>query len=430
MEVTLDRTAPCEATVHVTVPWNEFESELQSTLRRRGRNVRMKGFRPGKVPLKVLEKQFGEEARNETVNHFLSQAYRMAVEEHDLSPIGHERISLEKLELEPGNDIETSFSISLKPKIELGDVKGMPVESQLAPVLDEEVDAAIEDLRRQRSRPERLEGDEGLPEDGMALVQMSWLVGEEVVFERDGLRFSPAQPPQGFDPEAFRQALSGAKEGDAPEITITLPPDFEREELRGQEAVCRFVIAEAYRLVPPSDEELCQLLEADSMDRVREIARERIGEAKAERENRRIEAELLERLIDQHADMQLPEKMVESQLAGRKHQLEHELGETGADEETIASEIESQLPELRRTVERGLRAFFIVDAIAQAEGLKVRDEDLVAELQAIARRNQTPFEEVRDYYAENRLFDQMAIELLERKVRAFLREHADVKEPS
>lgn len=414
----------------MTVPWNEFESQLQRALRQRGSRVRMKGFRPGKVPLSVLEKQFGEEARHETVEHFLGEAYRQVVEQHDLSPVGHERIRVDELDIEPGNDLETSFSISLKPQIELGDVKGMTVESQLAPVLDEEVEAAIEDLRRQRSRPERIEGEEGLPEDGMAVVKMSWLVGDEVVFERDGLRFSPAQPPQGFDPEAFREALTGAKEGEAPEVTITLPPDFEREDLRGQEAACRFEIVEAYRLVPPTDEEICQFLEAESMDKVREIARERISEAKAEQENRRIEAELLERLIEQHADMDLPEKMVESQFAARKHQLEHELRDAGADDETIAKEIEAQLPELRQTVERGLRAFFVVDAIAKAEGLQVRDEDLVRELQSIAQRNQATFEEVRQYYAENRLFDQMAIELLERKVRAFLREHAQIQEPS
>jgi FKBP-type peptidyl-prolyl cis-trans isomerase (trigger factor) len=115
----------------------------------------------------------------------------------------------------------------------------------------------------------------------------------------------------------------------------------------------------------------------------------------------------------------------------RLAQFEQELEQRQVPEEQREAAREEQRPTARDEAARGLKALLVVETIAEAESIAVAGEDMNAELQAIADRNQAELEEVRKYYGENQgMFQQMAVELLERKVRAFLREQATVKDPA
>lgn len=429
MQVTVEKTGPCEAKVSFTVPHDEFQSEYQKGLKQAGSTVKMKGFRPGKVPVKVLEKSFGADVRRQALEQFFKQAYEKAVTENELKPVGHQRVPLDELELASGKDIEQSFEISLRPEFQLGTYKGLTVESELAPVMDQEIEAAIEDLRRQRATPEKA-GDEGLPEDGVTVCKLEWKVDGETIMAREGLRLSPLQPVPGNDPDAYTKALTGAKEGDVVEVPLTVPEDFDKEDLRGKTGTSCFTIVEAYKLVMPSDEDIYKLLQVDNAEELNKVAKDRLTQAKIAQENGRQETILLEQLIAAHADMDLPGAMLEAQAQGRTHALRQQLEQQGLDKDAIEAEVEKQAESIKKLVEKGLRAFFLVHAVADKEGIKLNQEDLNNELMNIANRNQASVEEVAKYYRENNLFEQMAIELTERKVRKYLREHAKVTEPS
>lgn len=429
MQVTVEKTGPCEAKVSFTVPHDEFQSEYQKGLKQAGSTVKMKGFRPGKVPVKVLEKSFGADVRRQALEQFFKQAYEKAVAENELKPVGHQRVPLDELELASGKDIEQSFEISLRPEFQLGNYKGLTVESELAPVMDQEIEAAIEDLRRQRATPEKA-GDEGLPEDGVTVCKLEWKVDGATIMEREGLRLSPLQPVPGNDPEAYTKALTGAKEGDVVEVPLTVPEDFDKEDLRGKTGTSCFTIVEAYKLVMPSDEDIYKLLQVENAEELNKVAKDRLTQAKIAQENGRQETVLLEQLIEAHKAMDLPGAMLEAQAQGRTQALRQQLEQQGLDKDAIEAEVEKQAESIKKLVEKGLRAFFLVHSIADKEGIKLSQEDLNNELMNIANRNQASVEEVAKYYRENNLFEQMAIELTERKVRKYLREHAKVSEPS
>lgn len=428
MEVSVDRTGPCEARVSFTVPRAEFLEEVQRQIRTAGKNVRMKGFRPGKVPAPVLAKHFGPEARQRTVQHYFDQAFQRAVKEQELDTIGYERIPMDSVEVPDDADFAQSFEVSLRPVVELGEFEGLRIESELEPVMDQEIEAALADLRRRRARPEPA-GDEGLPEEGMTLCKIVWTHDGEVVLERDGLRISPFDPLPGAEQEAFRKAILGAKDGQSVELDIVIPEDFEREELRGQAARCRIEVQEAFRMVPPTDEEIRALFEVDTDEALQKTVRERIAEAKEERERQRVETALLERVLDQHT-LELPRRMIDAQIQARLHNLGQEMKNQGLADDAVAPEVEKHREEVARLSEKSVKAYFLVQSIAQKAGLKVENQDLVDELKLIAERHNTTFDKVRDFYREKGLVEQVAIELLERKVRRHLREKAEIVEPS
>src|SRR5262249_48188881 len=159
----------------------------------------------------------------------------------------------------------------------------LPIESELEPVLDQEVESAIESFKVQQAHPEAA-GDEGLPLFGLAVAKVQWMNGEEIAFEREGLRISPETPSPGTDPEQFKTALVGAKDGDVREVPLVFPEEFEREDLRGKPGVCRITVQQAYKMIPPSDEEVRKFFAATDDASLRANVREKIAEAKRERE--------------------------------------------------------------------------------------------------------------------------------------------------
>lgn len=426
MQVSVEKTGPCEAKVSFTVPRDDFDREYKAALKASGKDVKMKGFRAGKVPVAILEKEFGDQVRQRAVEHFLNKAYTQAVEENEYKPVGHENIALDSIDLEEGKDLEHSFEISLAPKFDIADYKGLEVTNEVEPVVDDEIDEAVNDLTMQRSTPVEA-GDEGIPEDGLALCKVIWTKDGETVLDRDGVRLAPLAAPPGVNADEFKEALIGAKTGDEFDIPMVVPDDYDDEAMRGAEATCTITVTEAYRMTPPEPEEIWKLLETESEEDFRAKARERLEEAKQNQENARQETKLLEALIDKH-DFDMPARMLEQQLEVRKNGMRQQLAQNGVAEDELDAKIAEQDDELNAATEKAVRALFLINVIAENEEIRVENDDMVAEVQAIAQRHQAKVEDVVEHYKKNNLIQQMQIELLERKVRVFLRENAKVVE--
>jgi trigger factor len=427
VEVNVEQPGNSLAKVRFSVPQAEFEKEVQRGLKQMGSQTRMKGFRPGKVPAHVLEKQHGTEVRNEVRQHFIRKAYQEAVEGEGLKPMAHPRVNLDDM-LEETGDFTVEFEISLRPEVVVDGYKGQEIESELEPIMDQEVDNAIDEVKTQQSTPEAA-GDEGIAENGMVLCDVAFVHEDKAHFEREGLRLSPITPPPGIDPEQFKEALVGAKDEDVMEVEMTLPMDLEDEAVRGQQGTCKITVKQAFNMVPPADEKLFEMFEVEDLAALKTSVREKIGEAKEQRETSRLESELLNKVIEA-TEIDLPGPMLDQQTDARLSQLHSQMSEQGVEPDKIHEAVEEQRPTARIEAEKGLKALMIVEAIAEKEELLVNDADLEAEIAQIAERNKATIEEVRKYYVENNMGQQMAIEILERKVRTFLRENAKIKQPS
>ncbi|MFN0241497.1 MAG: trigger factor [Planctomycetota bacterium] len=428
MQVNVEKLGPCQVKVQFTVPSDEFHGAIRRALGEAGRNVRMKGFRPGHVPAKVVEKQFGEQIRREAIEHFARQAFDQAVKENSLKVVGFQRVDVSKLQILEGVDFSHAFEVSLRPEIQLGEYKGIPVESQLEAVMDPEVDSAIENLRREQATPEPA-GDVGVKADGMVVAKVQWLLGEEVVLERADVRVSPETNTPGTDPAAFEQALLGARDGDVRDVPMTFPNEIADERLRGKSGITRIHVAQALHLNAPTEAELQKLIGARDEQDMRRIVREKLEEMKREQEQQRVDNVIVEQLIAAHP-FDVPEMMLNDQTNIRLSQLHQQLVSQGATPEQATQQVESQRAPAKDAAAKGMRTLFLLQTIADKEKLLVTREDMQAEVGAIAERNQAPVEEVTEYYKKNNLFEQMAIEILDRKVKRFLRENAKITEPS
>jgi trigger factor len=428
VEVNVEKSGQSLAKVSFTVTAQEFDKEFQVGLRQAGRQMSIKGFRPGKVPTRIIEKRHGEEVKRQLKQDFLQKAYQQAIEEGELKPISHPRINIDEMQGDEQGDYKVEFDISLRPTVELPDYSNLQILMQKEVIDDDKVEAAIDDIKRSQARPEPV-GEDGLAEDGMLLADISFLFGEESVFEREGLRLSPATAPPGVEPDAFKEALLGARDEDQIDVEMTLPETLDNEEARNQKGTCHIVVKQAFAMAPPSDEELFAMLEAENEQELNQKVRERLEEASVQREQTRQETELLDQLINQ-TELELPAPLLAEQTESRLQQLHDRLSQQGLSHEKIHEAMEEQRGTAAEEAEKGMRALLIVEALGEKENLLVTNEELDAEINSIAERNQSTVDEVRKYYSENNLGQQMAIEILERKVRTFLREGAELIAPA
>jgi trigger factor len=247
----------------------------------------------------------------------------------------------------------------------------------------------------------------------------------EAVAERDGVRLSPKHPPRGVEEAPWKETLSQATTGAEFELPLTFTEDYPKEELRGQTGVATIRVDQVFELERPSDEELFQAFSVEDRAGLEERFTEELKAQKERAEQNRIETELLERVIAAHP-MPLPEPMLEAQIEARRAQAMEQLQSQGVPEAEATAQVDAEAAGTRTAAENSLRALFLVERIGEEEQLAVNQQDLVAELRQIALRNRAEFDEVRKYYEEQGLLQQLSVELLERKVRQLLREQAQL----
>jgi trigger factor len=263
----------------------------------------------------------------------------------------------------------------------------------------------------------------------VAIAKVEWVVEGNSILSRENIRISSQQPIPGCDAAAFAKALLGATDGAICEVPLTIPQEFDKEELRGKSGTCKITVQQAYALKTPNDEDLRKMVGAKDAADMQRILSEKVGEAKQHQEDQRQEAAILDALLGTH-EFELPEMMVEQQAQARLGQYVQQLQQSGAPADVIQKQVETQRGAALEASRKGVRALFLMQAIAEAEKLLVTQDDMRNEIMSIAQRNQAKPQDVADHFQKNNLFDQLAIELLERKVRKFLRENASVTTPS
>lgn len=425
MEATYETVDTCEVVVTVTVPADEFQSELKSNFARVAKTVKMKGFREGKVPASVIEKHHGDQIRSETQQQFVQQGLNQAVTEGELKPVGQPRLSQDDLVVADDGGFTCKVGLSLRPTYELGDYKGLAVEAPAVEVTDDEVTQAIEGLRDGQARPELTE--EGCGESGMALAKVALVSGDDVIMEREGVRLAPDRVPPGVHEDAYKEAIVGAKAGDELEVGMTFPDDFQPEDLRGTEGLCRISVAQVFDMQRPTDEDLWKMLGVEDQAGMDERVREDITRHKDHQRQQQVELNLLETLISSH-DIEIPARLLEDQINNRRATALQQLLQGGVPEAEAEAQIAENESNFETEAVHNTKALFLLEDVAQAEGIQVQNEDVARKFQEIAQRNQTSVEEVQKYYQENNLINQLAMEILEIKVRGFLREHAEITE--
>jgi trigger factor len=368
--------------VEVGVPADDVERRLERAARTLARDMRVPGFRKGKVPPAMVLQRVGREAvLEQALRDSLPEWYERVLLETGITPVGDPKLDVPELPDE-GKDLEFSIEVAIRPKARLGDYRGLEVGRAEPEAPDEAVQAELDRLREGFAslttvdRPAAA-GDlvlldydgtvDGEPFDGSTARDLMVEVGRETLLAE------------------FDQALSGVSAGDEVTVEVEFPADHDDERLAGKRARFAVAVKEVREKDLPDldDEFAAEASEFETLEALREEIASRIRAAL----ERRADAEFREAAVDaaaERAEIELPKEVVHGRAHEMWERLERSLTERGVSPEAYArmqGKDRHELVEgLEPDAERALRREAVLEAIAEAEGIEVSDQDLLGAL--------------------------------------------------
>lgn len=424
MDVTVAESGPCRRTVSIVVPAERVKAHVDKVFQDAAGQVQLKGFRPGKVPRKVLEQKYGEEIRSEAKETLINQSFEDAVRDQHLHPIGRPNVEgIGDGPLDEAAALEFKVLFDVKPEFEVGDVKGVEVPRGESEVSEDDVNNALQQLAAEKRTLNSVDEPVG---DG-DFVKMELVYKNEagdVVLERSGAQLNTNIPIAGTDAETFAARLRGAEKGQDLSLEIEYPESFEKEDVRGTKGTVDMNVSEVLRVTPaPIDDDLAKGYDFENLDEMKEDLTKRLGQEKSRSNEQRTENDLINVLVNENP-FDLPESMVADQLEHSLAEFKKRLEQSGAKDSELEKRVEEARPEAQQDAERRVRVFFLLDAIAKKEKIFVTEGDIEAELRQIAAQHSVAVNEVREHYEKNKLLADLRLSVMERKVRDFLRQHA------
>jgi trigger factor len=380
---TVEKLSPTRVRINVEVPFTEWEGEFDRALKEMAKSVRMPGFRPGKVPVKLLEARIDKEAMlDQVVGEAVPSKYSEAVTTADVRPLGQPEIEITKKVY--GEDLEFTAEVDIRPEIELPDLEGLKITVDPIEVSDEEVDTELQNLR---ARFGTLTGVERAAENGdFVSIDLSATVDGEDVPEAatEGLshEVGSGQLIDGLD-----DAIVGLKEGESRVFTSTLAAG----EHAGEDAQVTVTVKSVKeRELPEPDDEFAQLAsEFDTIDELKSSLIEQVQRVKRVQQAEQIRDKALEVLLEQ-VEVPLPEKIVQAQVDDTLHNAIHGLDHDETKFEEALKEQGSSREEFdadsQNNAEKAVKTQLLMDAIADKLDVQVGQADLTERLVLMSRQ--------------------------------------------
>jgi trigger factor len=418
MEASLSDTGGLSRRLEVAVPATEVASEVAQRLKRLSRTARLKGFRPGKAPLAVITKQFGEQVRAEVVSDLMRSSFAQAVSERQLRPAGGPRI--EPIAVGPGTDLKYAAHFEVLPEVRIKPPESISVERPSAAVTDADIDAMIENMRAQR--PVFTPVDRAARESDRVVIDYQTRLEGKPFEGSDAQDVSIVLGTRQAMPE-LEEGLKEARAGEQRTVTAQFPPGHPNKLLAGRSAELHLSIKRVEeQSLPAVDEEFFRAygVEQGGLEQMRAEVRASMEQELAGVIRDRMRGQVLDALYRDNP-LDLPRTLVDEQVQQLQIEAARRMGAREA----------SQIPPREPFEEPGRRRValgLLLSQLVQTQGLKVDRERVRARLEQLVADYPNPDEARRAYQQSPDAMRQIESAVLEDQVVDWVLTHARVTE--
>jgi len=431
--VTVEDAGPCRKKLSIEIPGDQIGEKIGAAIAELEGSVTLPGFRPGKVPRRLIEKRFGPSIREETKKRAVAEAYQTAVEEHKLRIVGDPEggEELANAEVEPGKPLSFSIHVEVAPEFEAPEVEGIEVRKPAFEVTEEMVDEQIE--RACLNEGELEEQDKAGPGDycvGHGVLKI--VESGEVIHDIEG---AVIQIPKdgakgmilGVAADDFAHQVGAPGKGDAVTVRTTGPEQHEVEAVRGQALEATFEVSEVQRVIPATLEQLLSKFNLTNEEALRKGVRRQL-ESRVEAQQRATMRQQVAAKLLEAVDFELPERLTAGQAARNLQRRRMDLMYQGVEPDAI----EEHLTEMREAsgemARRELKLFFILDALARKFDVRVTEQDVAGAITQMALSRGVEPSQLRQDLVRSGQIQAIAQQVREHKTLDRVLEKAKVEE--
>ncbi len=430
MESQLEKISAVECRVRVTIPWNQLEGRFHGKFKELKGRVRLPGFRPGKVPMPMLERLYGSSVRQELARDLVQETFETAVGQHDTTPLT--KPVMESGNIERDSDFTYTARFEVAPSIEPTDYTGLEVRRRPCVTDDEKVQAMLEkkqaELTEVQPIPEDSKRTKTQDGDIWTVDIVGKLGSQDINVKETRVELGSANEIiPGFGAQFADIELSEV--GSTKTMTFMPPQEGLKPEFLGQEATLEVALREVReKVVPELDDEFAKDTgEAESLEELRTNYAKQVTEedqAEAEREARlRLVKDILER-----NDFDPAPSMIDREVAAQVDMYRRQLAQQGLDFDAIGTSAVAMADQMRPQASFNVKAFLLLDAIGKKEDIDVSDEELGEEIKEVAaERNQNP-ERLKAQMEKSQEIILIRAQMREERILDFLMEKSKVTE--
>jgi trigger factor len=431
VNVTVETLGSCKKLLRIEVDAPAVDKAFEEMTDQFQRTAALPGFRPGKAPRHLILQRHAEDIQNEVKRKLVPDSYRQAVQDQKLRVVGYPDI--EEIQFGRGQPLQFAATVETAPEFDLPDYKGLTVKQEVRTVTDEDVEKAIGVLREQRvsytdvTRPAQA---------GDFVVVNYWgrVDGKpisDLVPTARGLteqkNFWIEIKPGAFIP-GFTEQLTGRSAGEKQAVNITFPADFVTAALAGKEAQYEVEVVQVKeKALPEVTEEFAKSFGAENLAKLREGVRTDLeSELKFSRE-RGARNQIIGALLAA-AKFDLPESMVQAETRNVVQDLVRENHQRGVSRETIEQQKDQIYNYAASSARDRVKVMFVLNRIAEQEGIKVEQSELAQRMYALAQANNMPIEQFAKKVSENEGYAPIQQELLTAKTLDFILKQVKTEE--
>ncbi len=387
MKVTASEIEGSQVVLDMEIEPERVDKAMERAYRRVASRVNVPGFRRGKAPRVLVERLVGREAlMNEALEILIPEVYDEAIRETGIDPVDQPKVDI--VGAEP---LSVKATVPVRPKVELGDYRAIRQTMEVPEVTDDQVESALESLHQSRAQWVPVEREAATGD--LVTIDLRGRVDDQTLIDRQGVQVV-LEPEHPIVAPGVVEGILGMKAGERKAVDVTLPEDFAEKELAGKEAVFEVGLGEVKeKQVPALDDELAKSLgDYSNLDEVKAAIRKQLEQQVEVQSRQNLEDSVLSAVVDQ-SQAEPPTVWVEEQAESLRRNTQQSLGREGLTFEQFLRfsnrTEEGYRDELLTAARRQLKRSLVLDAVADAEGITVSDEEINASLeQAIAARGE------------------------------------------
>jgi trigger factor len=427
MKTTLEDISTVKKKLLVEVESPEVDKKLDEAYRDLGKQAKIPGFRPGKVPRKILEGRFGNQVVEDVTKGLISETFPQAINEVKAFPLGPPL--LEKETLKQGQNFKYSAVMEVRPQFEVKDYLGLDVEKEKFSITDEDVEKQLEQIRESNGKLTSIEEQRPIQKDDYVILDYEGFEGDSPLEGIKAPNFLLKVGSNDFHPK-FEESLIGLNKESETEIEVNFEETYHHSKLAGKSVKFKTKITDIKEMaLPDLDDEFAKNLGADLKDLA--DLKDKVRESITAQEKKTIDRNLKQRLIEKISagvDFELPQVLVDSEVDYAIENIKQNLIRSGSNLEKAGISEENIRKDFRPASEKRVKDMLVLGEIARQEEITVEEEDLAEGYKDLAASMGQDPETIRKYYEARNLEDSLKEKLLEEKALNYLVEHASITE--
>ncbi len=374
MNLEIEEVGPCKKLLKFEVPKETIDVEWQKQLKEVSRMANLPGFRKGKAPRKLLEKNYGDRIMDEVKRAVVTDSYQQAIENNKLSPIGDPNVGDVNLEL--GKPLKFEITLEVLPTFELGEYKGMQLKRKPVSVTDEDLDKALETISKQKAQLAVVKSGKVKDED-VIICDCEVGIDGKVIWSDEELEVMVSGSlVADIVVQGLKDSLVGSKSGDKVSMDVELGDSFSVEQYRNQPAKMELSIKEIKRPKSPKiNDELAKQVGYDSLSELKEFMSKRLEMEKKRMAEGEMQEQISNKLIEM-ADFDMPEDMIKHHTNERLQKYQLDLINKGTPQEEIEKHSEDLKSASEESVVRDFKMSLVLEHIAEKERIFVTEDDV------------------------------------------------------